>query len=282
MKTLIQFSYLLFLFISLGSCSSILKSNNDRLELSVELGTIKGYLIKPEGSGPFPAIVALHGCAGLWRGEGKLNPREKEWANRFVEIGYAVLFPDSFTNRGYPKGNCYENGTANEMHQRERPQDAYIALKWLQKQNYIQAQKIILLGWSNGGSSLLATLDETQNARPKDLKYDFIHGIAFYPGCLQVTKNPIWKNIVPITIFHGENDDWCLASYCQILASQHGLSLYLYADAYHDFDSPNMPLKRIKTGNRSLAKKKESIVGTNEKARKEVFEEVTKLLIKLK
>jgi len=26
---------------------------------------IQGYLAKPEGAGPFPAVVALHGCAGM-------------------------------------------------------------------------------------------------------------------------------------------------------------------------------------------------------------------------
>ena len=26
---------------------------------------IQGYLAKPEGAGPFPAVVGLHGCAGM-------------------------------------------------------------------------------------------------------------------------------------------------------------------------------------------------------------------------
>jgi poly(3-hydroxybutyrate) depolymerase len=26
---------------------------------------IQGYLAKPEGAGPFPAIIGLHGCAGM-------------------------------------------------------------------------------------------------------------------------------------------------------------------------------------------------------------------------
>jgi dipeptidyl aminopeptidase/acylaminoacyl peptidase len=27
--------------------------------------TIEGYLSKPDGSGPFPAVVYVHGCSGL-------------------------------------------------------------------------------------------------------------------------------------------------------------------------------------------------------------------------
>jgi dienelactone hydrolase len=26
---------------------------------------ILGYLTKPEGAGPFPAVIGLHGCAGM-------------------------------------------------------------------------------------------------------------------------------------------------------------------------------------------------------------------------
>jgi poly(3-hydroxybutyrate) depolymerase len=31
---------------------------------------LRGLLVKPEGSGPFPAVVALHGCGGLFDKQG--------------------------------------------------------------------------------------------------------------------------------------------------------------------------------------------------------------------
>lgn len=31
--------------------------------------SITGYIYKPSGSGPYPAIIALHGCAGLFQGK---------------------------------------------------------------------------------------------------------------------------------------------------------------------------------------------------------------------
>ena len=37
----------------------------ERGETSRTSEAIEGYLSKPEGSGPFPAIVYLHGCGGL-------------------------------------------------------------------------------------------------------------------------------------------------------------------------------------------------------------------------
>ena len=34
---------------------------------------LRAMLAKPEGAGPFPAIVALHGCGGLWAKSGKMS-----------------------------------------------------------------------------------------------------------------------------------------------------------------------------------------------------------------
>ena len=63
-------------------------------------GPFTAQLLRPSGAGPFPAIVAMHGCGGLLNNKGQLRSREMDWAERFVAAGYAVLFPDSFTARG--------------------------------------------------------------------------------------------------------------------------------------------------------------------------------------
>src|SRR5690242_8795390 len=64
---------------------------------------LPALLIKPEGDGPFPAIVMLHDCSGLGpRGSGA--PRR--WANELVPQSYVVIIPDSFTPRGLPNGTC--------------------------------------------------------------------------------------------------------------------------------------------------------------------------------
>jgi len=55
---------------------------------------IEGYLSKPDGSGPFPAVVYLHGCSGL----------SKNTRTRMTELltgwGYVSLVVDSFATRG--------------------------------------------------------------------------------------------------------------------------------------------------------------------------------------
>src|SRR5690348_15201769 len=55
--------------------------------------TISATLYKPDGNGPFPAIIVLHGCAGP-------DSHTLEWANRLVDWGYVAIVPDSFGSRG--------------------------------------------------------------------------------------------------------------------------------------------------------------------------------------
>ena len=57
---------------------------NPEVEPSIPL---KGFLDKPEGAGPHPAIVVMHGCAGI-------TEQVESWSDRFVGWGYVVLTVD--------------------------------------------------------------------------------------------------------------------------------------------------------------------------------------------
>ena len=67
--------------------------------------TLPGVLFRPEGPGPFPGVVALHGCGGMVNSAGKILGRLADWGERLSAAGFAVLFPDSFTPRGL-SGQC--------------------------------------------------------------------------------------------------------------------------------------------------------------------------------
>ncbi len=54
---------------------------------------LKGYLYRPTGNGPFPAIVALHNCDGLGSNQEPVAARYRDWAERLVTAGFVVLFP---------------------------------------------------------------------------------------------------------------------------------------------------------------------------------------------
>src|SRR5262245_58633176 len=50
---------------------------------------IQGYLAKPEGAGPFPAVIGLHGCAGMF------DITKRKLVDELVGWGYVVLLVDS-------------------------------------------------------------------------------------------------------------------------------------------------------------------------------------------
>ena len=84
-------------------------------------------VLKPDGDGPFPAIVMLHDCSGLGP---KSSGSPRRWANILLKQGYVIVIPDSFTTRGHPDGVCttpYQ--TRAGVAPRQRVKDAYEALE---------------------------------------------------------------------------------------------------------------------------------------------------------
>ena len=51
-----------------------------------------GYLTRPDGPGPFPAVVVLHGCPGFFGGYAEIADQLKSW-------GYVALAVDSLGSR---------------------------------------------------------------------------------------------------------------------------------------------------------------------------------------
>jgi dienelactone hydrolase len=105
---------------------------------------IIGYLARPQGSGPFPAVVVLHGCGGF-------HEDMLAWADRLRRWGYVALAVDSFGPRGIETA-CGSFG--------DQPADAFQALAYLKTQPYVRADHVAVLGFSMGGASVLAVLEK--------------------------------------------------------------------------------------------------------------------------
>ncbi len=242
---------------------------------------IRGILVRPGGPGPFPAVVALHGCSGLTGRSGRLIAREADWAARLVGLGCAVLFPDSFTPR-HLREICTRRDMAG-MPARERPRDAYGALLWLQSQAFIRKDRIVLMGWSNGGSAVLAAVGGQAPLRPPVLEHDFQLAVAFYPGCRAALRSTGWKARIPLTILIGENDDWTPAASCRSLAERaakrgDAVEIVVYPGAHHGFDTPGQPL-RVRSGlARTTRRDGTATVGTEPAARADAAARVEKML----
>lgn len=60
---------------------------------------LHAQLYKPDGGGPFPVVIALHGCGGLAGHSEPVEPRYRDWAELLLKAGNAVLLPDSYGSR---------------------------------------------------------------------------------------------------------------------------------------------------------------------------------------
>ncbi len=221
-----------------------------------------GYLFMPEGPGPHPAVVMLHGRGGPYSakvnagctqvGAGQpaspcnatsLSPRHLDWGHHWAEQGYIALHVDSFGPRGRAHG--YGRGT-HGLPEREavnertvRPLDAEAALAYLLTRPDVQPGHVMLQGWSNGGSTVLNVM--FRQARAPAGVPRFRAALAFYPGCGKQALLPPQAPDVPLQVFLAEDDEEVSPTTCRErlgrLAAP-GLALQTYPGATHGFDSP--------------------------------------------
>ena len=240
-------------------------------------GVLNGVLFRPEGPGPFPAIVALHGCAGLNDRAGALRPLYNDWAERFTAAGYAVLFPDSFGSRG--AGSQCRVRDRRIRARFERVRDAYDARYWLQEQAWVKRDRVALVGWSMGAVAALWAVRPRAGAREM---VDFRSAVAFYPNCRRAGETA-WSARIPILILIGLADDWTSASACQTMAAgargrSARVEVVTYPGAHHAFDHPNLPLQE-RTGLAFTADGSgRAHVGTDANARQDSIRRVTEWL----
>jgi dienelactone hydrolase len=213
---------------------------------------LHGLLMKPDGTGPFPAIVALHGCNGLFKG-GALVAREAAWAQLLTSHGYVVLFPDSFGPRDVTS-DCEGRVRAWA----ERSYDAYGALRYLQAQPFVIGESIGLMGWSHGGGTVIFAIAPDSVARPADLpKGDFRAAVAFYPAwCSRLSID--WKPHIPFLLEIGAQDDSIQPAPCieRTKSAQAGgapMEIKVYDGAVHDFDWPGDKLHTITSPSEKVA-----------------------------
>jgi dienelactone hydrolase len=234
---------------------------------------LEGYMYQPVGAGPFPAVVAMHNCAGLFAPrDHKLAGRTVDWGSRLSKLGYVVLFPDSFNPRGIREVCKGDQSRARPV--AERIRDAYGALEYLQQQPFVRPVAIALLGWSHGAVTTLWASRRQTLARPKDLKTDFALGIALYPACAAMLE-AAYTAAFPLHLFVGDRDDWTPAGPCKAFAEKAGVKLVAYPNAFHAFDLPNQA-KLVVTGIRTP--NGTGTVGTDPEARADVLKRVPEIL----
>ena len=186
--------------------------------------SLNGYLARPEGDGPWAAIVLLHSCAGI-------TEHTEMWSQRLVKWGYVVLSVDSFSPRGLDY-ICEGQGGA-ESSPWKRALDAHGAKRYLASLPYVDPTSIAVFGISHGGTAVLEAIKLSTSKGLEDKP--FKAAIALYPLCGQPTRIN-----TPTLIFSGGLDYWSPAEQCEHYAAkfepQQEITFKVFANAHHGFD----------------------------------------------
>jgi dienelactone hydrolase len=216
-----------------------------QVDIPLSSGILHAQLYKPDGDGPFPVVIALHGCGGLAGHSEPVQARYRDWAEQLLKAGNAVLLPDSYASRELgPQCRVTEHRI---LARRERVADIMASREWLVQQPWAARDRISLMGWANGASALLWAVRPQLPSR--NIEPDFRSAIAFYPNC-RISSGLGWSARVPTLLLIGAKDDVSSPPACrQMVDGARGRSalarIVVYPGAYHDFDRENFPLHAI-------------------------------------
>lgn len=195
---------------------------------------VSGYLYKPQGMGPFPAVLVLHGKAGL-------GEAQQAYASWLATQGYVALAPDYLTPINVASGQW--GGTDWENKIDPVREHLALGLECLKSLPYVAPSRIGIVGFSLGGffAFILATRDD-------------VKAVVSYYGAYNgkpVTQNLsryLFSDVVaelraPILMFHGDADQLvpiALAETTKNLLESSGkqYEYIMYPGAGHTFDAP--------------------------------------------
>jgi dienelactone hydrolase len=242
-----MFRYLLFalLPICLVACSPARGVTFPGARLSsaseVQPTILTAYLSKPDGNGPFPAVILLHGCGGI-----RLN--ETAWRDWFRTKDIVALSVDSFNPRGV--SNICSQLSLVDMN--ARIADAFGGLDYLAAQPFVDRDRVFIMGFSNGAGVVLAVAAPPSWISRPPASARFRAAIALYPECLTHMSQDDAPPSMPLLILIGDRDDWTLASSCQRMTERFAgkgspTTLVVLPGARHVFDDATVGVTYLPT-----------------------------------
>jgi dienelactone hydrolase len=185
---------------------------------------ISGWLYRPGGAGPFPALVLAHPCNGV-------SEHTDGWGKLLASWGYVVVAPDSFGPRGQ-RSVC---GRGTVVSGNMRVADVAGALDFLNAQPFVRRGDIGLIGHSHGGWTTVRAVQKNYGLAARGLRA----AVAYYPTCQPQFDRDVE---VPLLILIGDKDDWTPAAACRKLQAAgftrpELVEAVYYPNAYHSFDS---------------------------------------------
>lgn len=149
----------------------------------------QGYLAKPKGDGPFPAVVVIQEWWGL-------DDHIKSVADRFARLGYAALAPDLYRGEVAKEPNDAMR-LVMKVQQAQALADVQGAVDYLVGQAYIKPAKAAVIGFCFGGRVAFNMSYAGKN----------IGAVAvFYGGGANPTDEDFKNVSAPVIGFWGEED----------------------------------------------------------------------------
>lgn len=191
-------------------------------------GEMRGYLVQPRGTGPFPAVLIIHENRGL-------NPHIEDVARRAASEGFLALAPDGL----YPVGGYPGNDDDGRTLQASLDQ-AKLRIDLLNSARYLKAHelsngKLGATGFCYGGgivNYLAATMGDELSA-----------GAPYY-GVAADTEQAA-KITAPLVIHLAENDERVNATYPAFEAvlkkAKVAFEVHKYPGTQHGFHNNSTP-----------------------------------------
>lgn len=191
-------------------------------------GEMRGYLVQPSGSGPFPSVLVIHENRGL-------NPYIEDVARRAAVEGFLALAPDGLAPIGGYPGNDDDGRTMQKtLDQAKLRQDMVNSARYLQG-HALSNGKLGATGfcWGGGTTNFLAvTLGENLHA-----------AVPFY-GAAPAAED-VGKIRAPVLAHYAEDDKRINAmrpGYEEALkASGVTFEIHTYPGTRHGFHNNSTP-----------------------------------------
>jgi carboxymethylenebutenolidase len=191
-------------------------------------GTMRGYLVQPDGAGPFPTVLVIHENRGL-------NPYIEDVARRAATEGFLALAPDGLSPVGGYPGNDDDGRTLQaSLDQGKLRTDMLNSARFL-KAHAQSSGKLGVTGFCWGGTAtnfLAATLGADMKA-----------GVPFYGAAAETASVPAIK--APLLIQYAENDERINAMWpaydAALKASGVQHEMHMYPGTQHGFHNNSTP-----------------------------------------
>lgn len=156
--------------------------------------SMQGIFMKPEGNGPFPAVLISHGLGGNAQGFGMLKARE------MVQWGMVCIAPD-YTHAGGAGDRSLWGASAENIHR------ARTCLEILRGLPYVDGQRLAAYGHSMGGFVTIGLASTEKDL----LKAAAItgSGVALASGQPASSVDAAKTIRTPFLMLHGANDTRC-------------------------------------------------------------------------